>query len=692
MELLAPAGSIEQAISSVKSGCDAIYGGLNEWNARNRAKNFTVDQYKYMLHYCHENNVLFYLTVNALFHDKEIDSVITLFQSDGFELPDAVIVADVGLMSVLHEYFPKLDIHASTQFGAYNIEDVKILLELGGVKRVVLARELFLSEIEAIRALTSMELEVFVFGSQCVCFSGQCLWGGLINKNSGNRGRCIGMCRDFYRKENNIGQFLYPRDINAIGLINKMKEIGIDGVKIEGRLRLPEVTSKIVTEVRKALSYGSDPNNENYYGYLGGPSHVVNMFSAVHDRTKTIKVIKNTEIKIEKEDLFYELIGDSYYVHQGYLEDFDSSNYIGSYFPNCMHMNQNANAIRLHFSDNVLVNITLIDSNGCKRRFEINGDYTEKIQLRKLYKEISSIIKFDIYEFYVDNPVGEFVFYNKTSMNQVIELINNYYENHQTGSLSKIQLSLPCLFDSIVVTDKIEDIVSIAKYGTKVFVFCFGNTDVLTQALELEKKGINIIYKLPILDFNQTVNEWGYLLSGKCVMIRRMSHLLSAKKYGWKPTYADYNLNIWNSKTASVLKKYGVSTIVANPELSFEDNMDISQKSNLSMLFIAFGRLPLGYTRACLGKAGLCERKCDNGSFILVNEYKKYGVEISCNAYYGYRSIIRAGYEISGVPLISDIAVFDLCNVPTEDKEKLMLGVNDLIENEINIIYEKSVV
>lgn len=164
LELLAPAGNMDQAMRSLDAGCDALYGGLKSWNARIRAGNFSVDEYNRLMEVCKRQGVKFYLTLNTLFKDEELDAVERMFSSAGFTLPDAVIVADIGLMKMLSRNFPALDIHASTQFGAYSVADMEFLRRFR-VTRVILARELTPSEIAKIRAQTDLELEVFVYGS-----------------------------------------------------------------------------------------------------------------------------------------------------------------------------------------------------------------------------------------------------------------------------------------------------------------------------------------------------------------------------------------------------------------------------------------------------------------------------------------------------------------------------------------------
>ena len=287
MELLAPAGSYEQAVSCLEAGANALYGGLTKWNARTRAVNFTLSQYKAVLELCHGRNAKFYLTLNTLLRNEELDDVKTLFESADFVLPDAVIVADIGLILYLREHFPNLPLHLSTQGGAVCKEDLYFWKNLG-ITRIILARELTLSEIKELKEQTQLEIEIFVFGSQCLSFSGQCLWGGILHGSSGNRGRCIGMCRDIYSCNGKKGDLLYPKDINAVDILGKIADIGVCSIKIEGRLRSIEETKKIVSFYRHSLN--SLPNTEenektlNYHGYLDNVVPVKNMFALENPR------------------------------------------------------------------------------------------------------------------------------------------------------------------------------------------------------------------------------------------------------------------------------------------------------------------------------------------------------------------------------------------------------------------------
>lgn len=179
----------------------------------------------------HDNGIKFYLTLNTLVFDEEINDIINFLKAKDTILPDAFIVADVGLILKLKKAFPKIPLHFSTQFGTHNISDCD-LAKILGAERVILSRELTMNEIKNIKSNTTLETEVFVWGSQCISFSGMCFFGSLINCGNGNRGKCIITCRDFYQALNQKGHFLYVPDLNCTGRINELNRNNINCIKL----------------------------------------------------------------------------------------------------------------------------------------------------------------------------------------------------------------------------------------------------------------------------------------------------------------------------------------------------------------------------------------------------------------------------------------------------------------------------
>lgn len=179
IELLSPAGDIKSFYAAIENGCDAIYMGISKFNARSMATNFDIEEYINCIHYAHIRGVKVYLTINTLVYDEEMKEVVSLVIKLYSKGLDAVILQDIGLFNVIHEILPDLDIHASTQMTIHNLKQVKYLEKLG-FKRIVLARELTIDEIEYIVKNSNIEVEVFIHGALCMSYSGQCYLSSVI--------------------------------------------------------------------------------------------------------------------------------------------------------------------------------------------------------------------------------------------------------------------------------------------------------------------------------------------------------------------------------------------------------------------------------------------------------------------------------------------------------------------------------
>lgn len=256
VELLSPAGNKKTLYYAVHGGCDAVYVSTTSYTARKYAQNFTLEELKQAVKYCHLYGVKLYVTVNTIIYEQEVKDFIKyikyLYESD----VDALIMQDLGMIKLVNELFPDFEIHSSTQFHTHNEEQVKLLESLN-VKRVVLARELSLQEINNIK--TPLEKEIFIHGALCVSYSGQCYFSSKFLQRSGNRGECAGMCRlpyELYEKNNKIktdGQFLLsPKELCTIENLKDILDSNIASLKIEGRMRKEEYTY-YVTKIYKKL-------------------------------------------------------------------------------------------------------------------------------------------------------------------------------------------------------------------------------------------------------------------------------------------------------------------------------------------------------------------------------------------------------------------------------------------------------
>lgn len=269
-ELLAPAGNMESLIAAVQNGADAVYLGVEDFSARAYAGNFTIEDFKEALDYAHLRGVKVYVTLNTLIKDSEIEKAVNLMFTLDELGTDAIIVQDMGLLSLARKLVPTLPVHASTQMTLHNSEAVQFVQEMG-IERVVLAREMTIDEIKTVKKKTGVDIETFVHGALCICYSGQCLMSSMIGGRSGNRGHCAQPCRKKYRLLENgkeiktSGKFLLsPKDLNTAKIIPKLIEAGIDSFKIEGRMKRPEYVGGVVRIYRRLIDrYMEDP--EGYF-------------------------------------------------------------------------------------------------------------------------------------------------------------------------------------------------------------------------------------------------------------------------------------------------------------------------------------------------------------------------------------------------------------------------------------------
>ena len=255
IEILAPAGSFDSVIAAVRSGADAVYIGAKSFSARASAHNFDADELRECVRYCHVRGVKVHLALNTLIFDDEMEAALDLAKTAAAADIDALIIQDLGLVSLIKKAVPELPFHASTQLSVHTPFGALALYEMG-FERVVLSRELSLDEIKSIRnACPEVELEVFVHGALCMCLSGQCFFSAMLGGRSANRGMCAQPCRlpmSFYGN----GHALSLKDNGSLGYLRELQELGIASAKIEGRMKRPEYVAAATLAAREARDLG----------------------------------------------------------------------------------------------------------------------------------------------------------------------------------------------------------------------------------------------------------------------------------------------------------------------------------------------------------------------------------------------------------------------------------------------------
>ncbi len=268
LELLAPAGNMEKLKTAIYYGADAVYFAGKKYGLRAFSDNFDLDELKQSVDYCHEHNVKAYITINIIAHNPDFDGLeeyVKYLYSIGV---DAVIVADIGIIDFIRKTVPELDIHVSTQANITNKYSAKFFVDMG-VKRIILARELSITEIKQIRDFVppEIEIEAFVHGAMCISYSGRCLLSNYLAKRDANCGACVQACRWEYTitEKNRQGEqypieqdsrgtyILNSKDLNMLDYIDQLYKAGVTSLKIEGRMKSPYYVATVVNAYRRAI-------------------------------------------------------------------------------------------------------------------------------------------------------------------------------------------------------------------------------------------------------------------------------------------------------------------------------------------------------------------------------------------------------------------------------------------------------
>ncbi len=579
-EILAPASSSDMVRFAVQNGANAVYLGLKEFNARRKAGNFTLDELKFEIGFCHIRGVSVYLTVNIAIKDSELDSAIKLVEDAYFAGIDAVIIADIGLASIIKNRFPDLSLHASTQLSIHNSEGAEALKKLG-FSRVCLARELSLEEITEIRKNTSIELEVFVHGAHCMSVSGQCYFSAVIGSRSGNRGLCGQICRLPF-KNGKTDYALSLKDMSIVDRLPKLAKIGINSFKIEGRMKRPEYVAAAVSACKASLD-GLDDFEEKF------------------------KVL---------EDVFSRSGFTS-----GYLDSKINPDMFGIRRKEDIAQEKLLKQIRNAQKENPLVPVTaeyilkfnqpekLILSDG-KNRVEVEGEIpqpavSKPIDEKDAYENLSKLGGTPYY-------MTDFAFVSDGEFFRPKSLLNAL-RREAVEKLDILRSQLPhrsakeyeCTLSNhqrqpqslMILFENAEQIPENAK-DFEMYLSAFETTDAFKRVLA---NGYDIGVTLPTCSFKNNDNLEEKLIALKEIGIKKavcnnLYAISLAERLGFE-IVAGTGLNLFNSVSVAEVEKLGSGKSILSFELAKNELNTIQSEKPVGI--IAYGNLPLMTVRAC---------------------------------------------------------------------------------------------
>lgn len=594
-EILAPAGSFECVKAAVRSGADAVYLGVKTFNARRNADNFTDDELKRAIEYCHARSVKVHITLNTLVGDDELESALQVIKHVCSLGADVLILQDLGLAELAGRVAPGLLRHASTQMSVQTVSGIQLLRSLG-YSTVVLPRELRREELVNIRKNTDMRLEMFVHGALCMCVSGQCYLSAMLGGRSGNRGLCAQPCRLAFAVENGTGHDLSLKDLSLAERAAELAGLGMDSLKIEGRMKRPEYVAAAVTAVKNNLD-GKDDNEllsslkavfsrsgftEGYFqNQLGrdmfGTRTKQDVTSASEKVLSSLRRLYDKEsprvpvcfiltvLKGETVTLCASSKGKSVFSDSGYVPEpasgkpLDGSS-LKDRLSKCGGTMFYAEECEIELDDGLFVPASVINS-------------LRRDALEQLEKALSLVKANNFTDLKLSIPAHE----ASPSLSFYVRLASASQIPKNLDRVENVYIPLVNMEKSV---EKLKN--RGVRIGIEIPRGIFGKEAYVESRLETAKKlGITIAY------------------------CGTLDAVALAQKAGFE-IHTGFSVNVFNSLSVEVLERIGVKEITLSPELTLTQAEKIGGKAKRGL--IAYGRLPLMLTRNCPIKNG---KSCD---------------------------------------------------------------------------------
>ncbi len=609
MKILSPAGSKKALEAAVKFGADAVYLGLEEFSARQNAKNFTAEELKEGVKYCHQRGVEVFVALNTLVYDNEINSIIKTINKICKANADGVIVQDWGVYKILKEVAPSLKLVASTQMTINNIYGVK-LLEKMGFDTVVLPRELSKSEIKRIKEATDINIEVFCHGALCVCYSGQCYFSSFIGERSGNRGRCAQPCRLVYEYGQKKGYLLSPKDLSLIDSLSELREIGVDTLKIEGRLKSEYYTAAVTDVYRRTADRSQKPTEEDYAilnaSFMRG-GYTQGYFKDIKDKNlfnfqKRENPYSNDTKKLEKHyDSILRQTGDFYKLPVDVALTIKENNEIEI---TLLYQGQTYSFISDVKAQDA-INAPVTEEKIASQLSKTGNEpfYFENIEIslekENVFLPVSEInaIRREISQFTVDIHNTEIqpnkFSYTPTKNNKEITEQTFYVTVKTAPQIKWVREA----WKNVLIFAKRE---TIREYETK-YAKIDENIGLMCERIPSEK---SLSYDEKFLEAHPIITK---VFAGNLGTVEKFKDKCEI--------YGDFTLNMTNSLAAEFYENLGIKNINASVELNLK-NLKTLNTDNMILSAFAYGHIPLMITESCI-KSNLKKNKCDKNPIII---------------------------------------------------------------------------
>lgn len=669
VELLAPAGSYEGLVAAVNAGADAVYIGGMKFGARAYADNPDSDLLLQGIRYAHLHGSKVYMTINTLLKErelkKELYDYLKVYYEGGL---DAVIVQDLGVLCFIREYFPDLPVHASTQMTITGVEGARFLQE-NGAKRVVLARELSIQEVKEICDKVPVEIECFVHGAICYCYSGQCLFSSFLGGRSGNRGRCAQPCRlpyEAFGDRQPLGKkkelyLLSLKDMMTIDFIPELVEAGITSFKIEGRMKRPEYAAGVVEIYRKYIDLYKE-NPEKFRISKEDKERLLQLYSRSGNSQGYYKqhngremlTLENPAYRSGEEDMFLAL--KEKYVSQ--LKKHKISGILRVFQGKSLELD-------------VILKDTAVHVEGAMVEPAVKQPMTAEKLEKQIKKTGGTSFEFGTLEIQMDSdvfvPLQAVNELRRMALSELEEELLRKYQREsrkplkeemqgkkERASVSR-QSSYP-LHISVETVQQLESVVSVSSVEAVYIessMFSVHKPEYIEQlkmAIAMVKSAESKVYLyLPAIFRSKTKEAFEKLadrlfeLEFDGMVVRNYESLkwLTQQDYKGK-IISDFNLYTFNQKAGEFLKENGVDSITYPLELNEYELKELGQESGI---LTVYGHIPFMTTAQCINKTFSGCDKVTNKNISLKDRYKKnFYVTNYCDYCY---NIIRNGVPLS---------------------------------------------
>lgn len=620
VEVLAPAGSFESMKAAIAAGADAVYIGGSQFGARAYADNLDEDHMLEAINYAHLHGASLYMTVNTLVKEKELDSLFDYLNPYYMAGLDAVIVQDMGVFTYIREHFPDLDIHASTQMTITGAEGASLLKKMGA-SRVVTARELSLEEITRIHREVGVEIESFVHGALCYCYSGQCLLSSLIGGRSGNRGRCAQPCRLPYdvRKDGHSCQprderyVMSLKDLCVLDILPDILEAGVYSLKIEGRMKSPRYTAGVVSIYRKYVDrylksgrkgYHVDPRDKKILLDLFDRGGFTDGYYVQHNGRDMVALKEKPAFRQGNQELFEYL--DAAYVNAELKEPVTGSLVVEEGKPV---------SLVLSCIDPDGENVT-VQTEGTVVMTAQNQPMTEDKLRKQIQKTGNTPFQFtDLTISTVGNvflPVQALNELRRTSLEKLErELLGKYRREsgkRETDDRSEkktpkemelhVLLDTPDGFDTVLELESVREL-QLEADG-------FEPDQWSAYAFSCHEAGKRCVLALPVIFRTEAIRffekNWQYLTEAGFdgLLVRSMEEIVYVKEKGFSISlFGDHNLYVFNQTAKETYDQMGLTRQTLPLELN---SQELEQLGCQGMELVVYGYLPVMTSAQCIQK------------------------------------------------------------------------------------------